>query len=420
MSQPMPLPNRGGRAAGSEYGPSSLMRAANRVARPLSRLVTLYPDELLQQAVRRTGLSDFGAESFREPLHVLLRAYDREARLTFAGRIAARANTLRLLEHRLWFEEYRKRHPEIAAQSIQRPLFIISLARAGTTLLHRLLAQDPDNRTPRSWELMLPIPPPEADSYETDARIEKAERALRLFERLLAPKLRSVHELGARLPEECLMIMAYSFRSFQFPSMHYVPTYQRWMEDHDLGPAYTYHRCVLQHLQWRHRAERWVLKAPAHIFGIEDIFATYPDAGIIHLHRDPLEVAASLTSLTVAIYAAFSEGIDPHAVGRDLVESLHSGLERYIRARNRAGARQARFLDIDYRDLTRDPMATVRRIYDFFAIPLTDQADARMRRFLAENPQAKHGVHRYSLAQFGIDREAEARRFQSYCERFGV
>ena len=148
-----------------------------------------------------------------------------------------------------------------------------------------------------------------------------------------------MHEVGARLPEECLMIMACSFRSFQFPSMNYVPSYQDWMEDHDLLPGYAYHRRVLQHLQWRHPCERWVLKAPAHIFGIDEIFATYPDAGIVHMHRDPLEVAASLTSLTVAIYAAFSAGIDPHAVGRELVESLHSGLERYFRARDRdAGA----------------------------------------------------------------------------------
>jgi hypothetical protein len=266
---------------------------------------------------------------------------------------------------------------------------------------------------------MQPIPPPERATYDTDARIAKAERELQIFERFLAPNLRAVHELGARLPEECLMIMAFSFRSFQFPSMHYVPSYQRWMEAHDLGPGYAYHRRVLQHLQWRHRAERWVLKAPAHIFGIAPIFATYPDAGIIHLHRDPLEVAASLTSLTVAIYAAFSDGIDTGAVGHDLVESLHSGLARY--ARERAAVDRPRaFLDVRYQDLTRDPMATVRRVYDHFALPLTDQAADRMRRYLAQNPQAKHGVHRYSLAEFGIDRDVEARRFRPYCERFGV
>jgi hypothetical protein len=402
------------------HGPHPIVRLVNRLARPLSSFVTFGADDLLERAARRTGLQDFGDDAFRAPLAVLLAAYDREARLTFVGRVTARLEILRLLERRLWLEEYRKRQPDIAAQQIRRPLFIISLSRAGTTLLHRLLAQDPDNRTPSSWELMQPVPPPERATYDTDRRIAASERELRLFERFLAPNLRSVHELGARLPEECLMIMAYSFRSFQFPSMHYVPSYQTWMEEHDLLPGYAYHRRVLQHLQSRNAAARWVLKAPAHIFGIDEIFATYPDAGIIHMHRDPLQVAASLTSLTLAIYAAFSEPIDPNRVGQELVETLHTGLARYAAARDRDPARQQRFLDIDYRELAADPLATVGRIYDFFAMPLTPDAETRMRRFLAENPKGKHGEHRYTLAQFGIDGEREAIRFQPYRERFGV
>jgi hypothetical protein len=267
---------------------------------------------------------------------------------------------------------------------------------------------------------MHPIPPPEGATYATDRRIAAAARELRLFERFLVPNIRAVHDLGPELPEECLMIMAFSFRSFQFPSMTYLPSYQRWMETHDLAPGYAYHRRVLQHLQWRCRGERWVLKAPAHIFGLDQIFATYPDAGIIHMHRDPVEVAASLTSLTLAIYSAFSEGLDAQLIGRELVESLHAGLARYFRARDAQVTSQQRILDLDYRDLAADPMATVRRIYEYFDLRLSPQATARMQRFLAENPKGKHGEHRYAPAQFGIDRELEARRFQQYRERFGV
>jgi putative membrane protein len=407
-------------AADKPHRPHAVVRAVNRMAGPGRRLVRFDADALLAEARKRTGLHDFGSDDFREPLEVLLRSYDEEAGLTFVGRTAARMNTLRLLEQRLWFEEHRRRHPEIAAQEIRRPLVIVSLARAGTTILHRLLACDPANRTPLSWELMFPVPPPERATYDHDPRIARAERELRLFERWLAPGLPAVHEVGARLPEECLMIMAYAFRSFQFPSMNWVPSYQRWMEANDLLPGYAYHRRVLQHLQWRCPGERWVLKAPAHIFGIDEIFATYPDAGIVHMHRDPLDVAASLTSLTTAIYAAFSEGIDPHEVGRDLVETLHTGLARYFAARDRDPARNARFLDIDFRELAADPMGTVRRIYARFDMQLSGEADRRMRAFLAQNPKGKHGEHRYSLAQFGIDRDVEARRFQAYRERFGV
>lgn len=396
------------------------MRLGNWIGRPLARSLRLDGDRLLEEASRRTGLNDFGDGSFREPFEVLLAAYRDEARLTLAGRAAIRTSTRQLLAHRLRFEAYRRRYPEIAAEKIRAPLFILSLSRAGTTLLHRLLAQDHANRTPRTWELMYPFPPPESTTYDTDPRIAKAEHDLRLFERFLAPRLRRVHELGARLPEECLMIMAPSFRSFEFPSMAFVPSYQRWMENNDLGPGYAYHRRVLQHLQWHHRGERWVLKAPAHVFGIEEIFATYPDAGIIHLHRDPLEVTASLASLTLAIYSAFAEPDDPTPIVRELVETLHTGVDRYCRAFDRDPARQRRFLDVHYREITADPIATVRRIYEHFGLRLGDRAETRMRRFLADNPQGKHGTHRYSLEQFGIDGKAEAERFQSYRRRFGL
>jgi hypothetical protein len=382
--------------------------------------VSLDAEELLERAVRRSGRDDFGDKDFLEPLRVLLRACESEAALTFVGRLAARTNILRLLEQRLSLEDYRKRNPEIETQSIRQPLFIISLARSGTTLLHRLLAEDPSNRVPLSWELMFPIPPPERTTYETDPRIARAERELQLFDRLLAPKLRLVHEVGARLPEECLMIMAFSFRSFQFTSMYNLPSYQEWMERSDLGPAYAYHRRLLQILQWRCAGDRWVLKAPAHIFGIDEIFSHYPDAGIVHIHRDPLEVIASLASLTSAIYTAFSDRFDVHRVALDIIECMERGIERYLRARDRDPSRQHRFLDVDYREFTADPMRTVRRVYECFGIPVSPEAETRMKRFLADNPKGKHGHHIYSLAQFGIDGAAEAPRFERYRDRFGV
>lgn len=43
-----------------------------------------------------------------------------------------------------------------------------------------------------------------------------------------------------------------------------------------------------------------------------------------------------------------------------------------------------------------------------------------MRRYLAENPKNKHGVHRYTLAQFGLDRAEVGRRFEPYCQYFGI
>ena len=40
------------------------------------------------------------------------------------------------------------------------PIVVIGLPRSGTTFFHNLLAADPANRSPATWEIMYPSPPP--------------------------------------------------------------------------------------------------------------------------------------------------------------------------------------------------------------------------------------------------------------------
>ena len=123
--------------------------------------------------------------------------------------------------------------------------------------------------------------------------------------------------------------------SFQFETTHRLPSYLGWLEAQDLRPAYRVHRQFLQHLQWRCPGERWVLKAPAHLFDLEALFSIYPDAGVITTHRDPLQVAASNASLTVVLRSAFMSlsldrlGEEPsHELARHLADRIR--LTRYL------------------------------------------------------------------------------------------
>jgi hypothetical protein len=383
-----------------------------------ARLVQLDESRLLDEARRRTGLSDFGAGDFGEPLRRLLRSWEDEAGLTLLGRIAARQDTLRLLVNRLRMQEDRRRRPEIGAQQVLRPLFVTGLPRTGTTLLHGLLAHDPAHRAPLNWEVMSPSPPPERALYRRDPRIRVAERQLRWFYRL-APGFRRIHPVGARLPEECLIITSHSFLSFQFQTSHHVPSYQTWLEAHDLRESYAMHRLVLQHLQWHGPRGRWVLKAPAHLFGLEALFAIYPDASVIFTHRDPLEVVPSMASLHTELRSTFSDTVDPVAIGAEVTRRWADGIGRALRARDAGIAPADRFADVQYTNLVRDPIGTVRRLYRHFGGSLTPAAESRMRAFLAESPKDKHGTHHYSLAQFGFDADEERQRYRAYRERFG-
>jgi hypothetical protein len=402
----------------------TLTRALNSGGRILKgaagvSLIRLDESSLFEEARRRARHDDFGDAGFREPLARVLAAFENEAELSFVGRIAARQDLIRLLANRLRIQVDRGRHPEIAAEHIRRPLFVTGLPRTGTTLLHGLLAQDPVTRAPRHWECIFPSPPPERARYATDRRIAAAARQLRWFHRM-NPEIRKIHAVGAQLPEECLIITSHSFLSFQFQTSHTVTSYQTWLEQQDLRPSYAEHRRFLQHLQWRCRGERWALKAPAHLYGIDALFAIYPDAGVIFTHREPVEVVASAASLHTVLRSTFSDAVDPVAVGKEVTSRWCEGMRRALVARDGGTIPAERFYDARYADLMRDPIEVVRGIYAHFDMRFTETAEHRMRRFLGEHPKDKHGRHEYTLEQFGLDRDEERQRYAWYRDRFDL
>jgi hypothetical protein len=400
---------------------SKLLRLVNATARLLlsngSSLVRLEEKTLLDKAGQRTGLTDFGDDAFREALAILLESLETDAQLNFIGRVCVQTDLLRMLGNRLRLVEDRKRHPEIAAELVRRPLFITGLPRSGTTFLHALLAQDPDHRSPRVWEIMYPSPPPEKASYDTDPRIATTEKQLKFID-VLMPDFNTVHLINARLPQECIAITNHEFKSYTFESMYAVHSYKAWHDRLDKRPVYEFHRRFLQHLQWRCPGKCWVLKAPSHLLAMDALLQVYPDARIILTHRDPLKVLASCASFTEVLRGAFTDHIDKEALGLEVRRRWEAGAQLAVNWRQERTDR--RFLDVHYLDLVRDPMTMVRRIYDHFEMELTPAAIQAMTGFLAANPQGKRGVHRYCLEEFGMEPEEERRRFQFYTDFFGI
>lgn len=402
---------------------SMLLRLINRVGRPLTQngfsFLRLDEKTLLDKACAQTGLDDFGDDSFREALQVLLRAFETEADLSFVGRICVHGDTVRLLSNRLRLMADRRRHPAIGAEVIRRPLFITGLPRSGTTVLHALLAQDPAHRAPQVWEVMHPSPAPEKASYASDPRITATARELRWLD-LLMPDFETVHLIDARLPQECIAITSHDFRSYTFESMYTVPSYRAWHDRQDKRPVYEFHRHFLQHLQWRCPGQRWVLKAPSHLLALEALLQVYPDAGIILTHRDPLKVLASCASFTEVLRRGFSDHLDKAALAQEVLERWVEGAGLAVKYRQERGDLYQQLFDVHYLELLRDPMSMVQRIYEFFDLDLTGAAETAMERFLLANPKNKGGVHRYSLEEFGLTPETERRRFQFYLDFFGI
>lgn len=380
------------------------------------RLPSLDPESLVGAAQRRTGLENFGGWAFDEPLERLLESYRREAALTALGRITVRELVVSLLENLLLMEADRTRDPGIEREPIAAPTFIIGLPRTGTTLLHGLMAQDPANRVPLTWEVMYPA------GYEpTREAIAKtrARTAHRLgWANRLAPEFKRIHPIAPDLPQECIAITAIVFMSIQFHTTHDVPSYENWFERNSQQLAYAFHERFLQHLQRRRPGQRWVLKAPGHLFALPALLERYPDAKIIQTHRDPLRVMASMASHATVLRRAFSDAADPEQIANDWTARWAGALDHFLAERDRSNSEQ--FFDVAYEDIERSPLETVERIYAHLGWTLSEQARAAMDAYLTANPKNKHGVHRYSLSQFGLDSATEKARFADYCTRFDI
>lgn len=398
------------------------VRAINRIGGTLRRwgvpLVELEPGRLIETARSREGLTDFGGYPLEEPLDALVRALESEASLSLVGRLTARWEILHLLRNRLRLQRDWTTQPEIAREPVERPIFILGLPRSGTTLLHALLAQDPDSRFPAHWEVMHPSPPPDAAATASDPRIRRAQRELGWFYRM-APGFRAMHLMGARYPQECTEITSPTFLSLRFDSLYSVPSYRDWVDEVGLERAYAFHRRMLQHLQWRCPPRRWVLKAPDHVFGMEGLLKIYPDARIVMTHRDPLRVTPSVASLTVALQGLFSDAVDARRVARTVAGRWADGARRMVSLRS-ADRAPGRYLDVHYLDLVREPLAVIRDLYAKLGLALTSDTARHIEEFLARHPQGRHGRHSYNLAQFGLDAADQRRQYQDYVEFFRV
>lgn len=386
----------------------------------LDEVVPLDAESLLRSARRRTGLSDFGDEDWREPFQVLTEALQTEAQLTLMGRLITRNELILWLSNRLQVQALCKAHPEIEQAPVQAPIFIAGLPRSGTSILYELLAQDPRFRVPASWEALFPCPAPEHSGGSPDPRREKAHQLLTQWGRL-APEYRTMHEMGAEIPCECGMLTAHTFVSDHIAALIQSPSYHSWLAEADMEPVYRYHKRLLQVLQWRRPAQHWLLKAPAHLSHLETLFKVYPDARVIQTHRDPIKSMASATSLLGTLYWTRSDQHFEASLFEDLMlgEATAARLDRVMAQRDTGAVPAAQITDSRYQDLIDDPEATVSHLYDWLGLHFSDNDKQRVHDYLQYKPKGKHGAHRYtppSPEQVARERPL----FASYQQRYHV
>jgi hypothetical protein len=397
-----------------------LVRWGNRLGGPLARrFVSLDEETLLAKARRKTGLSDFGSDSFREGLSVLLAALEAEAGLSALGRVSTQQFLLQLLSNRLRIEDLFARHPEIANEQIDRPLIIAGLPRTGTTHLHNLISRHPGLRSLPYWESLEPVPvageTPGRDGR--DPRIVRTERGLEFLHRVM-PLFPAMHEMTWDAVHEEIQLLAIEFSTMLFESSYDIPSYRDWYKHTDQRPAYRYLRRTLQALQWLRGPRRWVLKSPQHLEQLGPLIETFPDATIVQTHRDPLRITASLCTMISYGSRMQAARVDPRAKGRYWAERVEDLLRGSIEGR--VYLPEERVIDVHFQDFMKDDLATVERVLAHADVPLDDAARAAIRHYLDASPRGRHGRIAYPLEDVGLDPTERRAALRFYSDHFGV
>lgn len=372
---------------------------------------------LLDAASARAGLTDFGDPWFFEPMDRYLAAANAEAQLTADGFAGQTEVVVKGLVSRLRMVEDIRRHPEILEEKVEVAGLILGLPRTGSTIFHRLLASAPGMTAIRWFEAQNYAPFPGEQPGDPAERRAYAHAMIDGWLQL-SPELASIHPLDPDSPDEEIIVLGQMFVSTMIEGMSYVPSFAQWLNTYDQSRGHEDLKTILAYLQWQDPARRgckWVLKSPSHLCYTEIAARAFPDAVLIMTHRDPLDVVPSFASMEAALYKLSSTVTDQQA-GRFWGKRLAEWMHRFEAARGGIG--EDRFIDIDYRDVGKDPLGQARRVLERMGIGNAEGLDQVLTEFLEGNKREQRPLHDYSLERFGLNADEICSDFADYRSRY--
>lgn len=381
--------------------------------------MTWTADEIRNDAMRETGLSDFGDAPLEAPLDLLTQATQQPGVLSGLGVQLMRRLITDNLTSRLKVVAGLKRTPEALNHPIRRPIFILGFPRTGTTTLHNMMAAMRGVQVLEHWIALNPKNRPPESEWDADADHIRVADALRA-QYAANPELKAQHDISADSADECRYLLQHLLTDDTYGYLCDLPAYWEWLDRTPMRDAYLWHRRALQLIQYPHAVnQRWVVKYPSHMAWIDTLFEVYPDACIIQTHRDPAKAIPSFASLIHGVSQAFAGERSEHAFGRFLADQWHGRIENYMATRARIG-RADQFHDVQFAEVLADPAGAVARACDRFGIEIGAGERARMEGWIAAHPSGRHGAHRYSADMFGLDPDELSARFATYRARFDV
>jgi hypothetical protein len=350
---------------------------------------------------------DADDRAFVDDLGVLLQCFASVPDLTPLGWNVQLRSAAQRLENRLRVKWIHAQNPLVAAEPIERPVFIVGLPRTASTLLHRLLSEAAGHRGPLLWELQrtgLDRDPAIAARSRTAVHRQAAALAR------LAPDYDVIHPLRADRPEESIALM---WRTYFPLSCAPLPEYRTWLEGAEVTADYAYLKQALQVLQYGRERRRWVLKFPGHAAHLDVIRQVFPDARFVWSHRDPAAAVGSFCSLVEALHRLHCKAVDRDGIGRTWLGVLAESVQRGRKLR-RALPEDA-VVDVSYHRLVSDPHRYAPRLFEQLGAAWTYADRDRLNNRIDEAGRLPR--HVYTLERYGLGPEMIEEAFGDYREK---
>jgi len=380
-------------------------------------------DAIRREAIKKEKAgTDFGDIWYETPYNILINIINSgRSQWTPIGFVAYREMFLRLLRKRLRFFNYIK-NPDVKEymekNPVRSPIFVFGMPRTGTTFLHRLLSLDPKARAPLTYELMDPIERvPDDVEKDSAKRIKFCKIQLDLILSLI-PHLNSIHEVGAELPEECLVAIGMDM-PLLFETFHFLAEHCNEIAHIDATPMYENYQKQLQVLA--HNAykagdhelakKRWVLKCPVHLATLDYLVKVFPDAKLVWTHRDLNNALPSLAGLFRLGPDLTQPTVELDQLGKGVLTYAKLALERAEKFFTTS--KDTSCCNVKYLELIKNPIEVVKALYKQCDYEFTPEYEKILEEYIAKNKAEREAtkkktggktMHNYSLEEYGMSK----------------
>ncbi|MCK5278840.1 MAG: sulfotransferase, partial [Cyclobacteriaceae bacterium] len=344
-------------------------------------------DAMLKEFDSAAPLDEYlGTEEELKQVRKLLTSFcegiDNNPFLSSIGRFLFKKMGLDMLKNRKKVLQYYDSNKDFikANGKFKSPVIITGMSRSGTTLLQRLMSEDPNTRSPYTFELEVPIPPMALEAKPLqDSRIQKSGAAINTLSKLapgFVEKFAESHFWSATEMEESLIYTIAHNGLFEMNSPAAGKVYiEDFIRIEDKRPLFRYERLFFTMLDaYRPAKSHWTLKGPDYALYFPLLFEEYQDVKVVVTHRNPLVTLPSVCRILESWCIAFDRdgSFDKHRFG----QFQRSGQEKCLLVpfsyRKEHPEKEEQIFDCIYEEFFSDPIAMVKKVYQKFDLEYTE------------------------------------------------